>query len=110
MDIDRSADWLEAVAAHPETIDTDLIVAQFLAQSPGKLWSLTDVLHELQHERELSDLSDAVDELVSDGFLESVAVDLCDEPSHDGGPGDYCTDPLCCDMLFRIRHPEPHLS
>lgn len=95
------SEWLTAVERHPETIDTDLLVAEFLAQSPERLWSLTDVLHGLQHERELEDLSEAVDELVSDGFLESVAVALCDEPSHDGGPGNHCSDPLCGDMLFR---------
>ena len=51
----------------------------------------------------LSDLSDAVDELVSDSFLEAVVYVFCDEPGHDAGPGDHCTDPLCGDMLFRVR-------
>lgn len=101
MDI---SEWLTSVDAHPETIDTDLLVAEFLAQSPERLWSLADVLVGLRHLRELEDLSEAVDELVSDGFLESVAAALCDEPSHDGGPGNHCTDPLCDDMLFQIRH------
>ncbi|MCV7154005.1 hypothetical protein [Mycolicibacterium pyrenivorans] len=97
----NAADWLNAIAAHPETIDIDLLVAAFLAQEPDRLWSLSDVLHGLHRERELSDLRDAVKALVGDGFLDEIVAVECDE-HRDNFWCDECADPLCGDMLFRI--------
>ncbi|ORB67680.1 hypothetical protein [Mycolicibacterium tusciae] len=92
------AAWLTAVDRHPETIDTDRLIAEFLAQRPGRLWSLNDVLHGLHRERDLSDLRDAVNELVWGWWLEPLLEVSCEY-------GNGCIDPLCGDMLFRIILP-----
>lgn len=96
--------WLDAVDRHPETLDTDLLVAALLAQHPERLWSLSDVLLGLHLERDLSDLQDAVGELVSNGFLVVVVyVFDCDD-----GCSGYCSgcrDPLRGDVLLELALP-----
>lgn len=95
----QTSRWLAAIDAHRHTIDTDMLVAAFIAQKPDRLWSLTDVLLGLRAERDLSDLQDAVDELVCDGFLAALVYLGCE---CDTGLME-CSDPLCGDMLFGIR-------
>ncbi|BBZ27862.1 hypothetical protein MMAD_21570 [Mycolicibacterium madagascariense] len=93
------ARWLAAVDAHPDTIETDSIMAAFIAQEPDRLWALTDVYRGLRDVRELVDLRDAFLELLADGFVTSVVELDCD---CDTGPV-VCQDALCGDVLFRIR-------
>jgi hypothetical protein len=94
-------DWLDAIEAHPETIDTDSLVAVFIAQEPDRLWSLSDVLHGLHREHDLTDLRDTVRDLLGLGFLDEVMALDCDE-HRDSFWGDECADPICGDSLFRI--------
>ncbi|MEB3031092.1 hypothetical protein [[Mycobacterium] nativiensis] len=95
--------WLAAVASTCDYVDTDRLVAEFLAEQPDRLWSLTDVLVELQHQRDLEELRDAVDGLISESLLADVVGVVCDDPHHDDDiPGSGCTDPLCGDALFRV--------
>jgi hypothetical protein len=95
------SDWLDVIEAHPETIDTDSLVAVFIAQEPDRLWSLSDVLHGLHQDQDLSDLRDAVRQLVGLSLLDEVAEVECDE-HRDNFYGDECADPLCGDSLFRV--------
>lgn len=93
-----------SVSAHAETIDVDLLVAEFLARRPDRLWSLSDVLYGLHRECELGTLRDAVRTLVGLSLLDEVAEVVCDD-HRDGFWGDECTDPLCGDTLFTLPSP-----
>ncbi|BBX69405.1 hypothetical protein [Mycolicibacterium psychrotolerans] len=57
----NTAEWLLAIDAHPETIDTDLVVAVALSNGDAAVEGV-----------EPADVADAVDALVGLGFLEPV--------------------------------------
>lgn len=57
----NTAEWLMAIDAHPDTIDTDLVVAVALANGDTKVEGI-----------EPDAVTDSVEELVALGFLESV--------------------------------------
>ncbi|CAN5548665.1 hypothetical protein BH11ACT6_BH11ACT6_29760 [soil metagenome] len=102
MQIDQ---WLTAVDQHPDTFDTDLVIAAIIAQEPDRLWSLSDLFQELHQEHEPSDVWATFIELLSDGFIREVVALDCSE--HTGNAGDDCWDfPCGGDSLFRIRYPQ----
>lgn len=59
-----TAEWLMTIDAHPETVDTDLLVATALANDDPNVAGVDPEL-----------VSDSVEELVALGFLEPVLVD-----------------------------------
>lgn len=76
--------WLLAVDAHPETVDTDLVVATAMAnEGVIGLEALEGVSEE--------DVCSSVEELLALGFLESTAV-----LDHGGGREEH---------LLRLRFP-----
>lgn len=57
----NTAAWLMAIDAHPDTIDTDLVVATSLTSGDSRVEGIDP-----------DAVSDSVEELVAMGFLESV--------------------------------------
>ena len=57
----NTADWLTAIDAHPETVDTDLLVATALANGDAEVEGIDP-----------DTVTDSVEELMALGFLESV--------------------------------------
>jgi hypothetical protein len=66
----NTAEWLMAIDAHPETIDTELVVATAMATD-----GVLDNVEGLSPE----DVANCVEELIAIGFLEPVFV--TDHPS-----------------------------
>lgn len=61
MPVVKTAEWLMAIDAHPDTIDTDLVIATSLANGDARVEGVDP-----------DAVSDSVEELVAMGFLESV--------------------------------------
>ncbi|MDV7102748.1 hypothetical protein R4227_22285 [Gordonia amicalis] len=80
---------------NPETVDTDVVVGAVVAQEPTRIWSLTDLFYRLREDLHLERIRDSVEELVAFGYLEELASVGCDDLG--------CTDPLCGDLLMRVR-------
>jgi hypothetical protein len=59
----NTAEWLIAIDAHPDTIDTDLVVATALADGDAEVEGVDP-----------DAVTDSVEELMTIGFLESVLV------------------------------------
>ncbi|KMO68906.1 hypothetical protein [Mycolicibacterium obuense] len=97
------ADWLSAIRADQQMIDTDAVVGAYLLPEPDRIWSLSDVLLGLRGEHELADLADSIDALACAGFISVVAEVGCDDQHRDGFWGDGCTDATCRDVLFQLR-------
>ena len=57
----NTAEWLMAIDAHPETIDTDLVVAIALANGDAEVDGIDP-----------NAVTDSVEELIALGFLEPV--------------------------------------
>ena len=84
----NTAHWLVAIDAHPETIDTDLVVATALANGDADVEGLDPERPEVSQGIEThplldglspDDVTDAVEMLIGYGFLEDVvAVDRGD--------------------------------
>ncbi|MGO9385048.1 MAG: hypothetical protein ACLP4W_23900 [Mycobacterium sp.] len=61
MPVVNTAEWLMAIDAHPETVDTDLVVATALANGDAEVEGIDP-----------DAVTDSVEELIALGFLESV--------------------------------------
>ncbi len=59
----NAAEWLIAINVHPDTIDTDLVVATALANGDAEVEGVDPEA-----------VTDSVEELMAIGFLESVLV------------------------------------
>jgi hypothetical protein len=59
----NTAEWLMAIDAHPDTLDTDLLVATALANGDAEVEGIDP-----------DAVTDSVEELMAIGFLESVLV------------------------------------
>ncbi|WP_156765625.1 hypothetical protein [Mycobacterium sp. 1245499.0] len=57
----NTAEWLMAIDAHPDTLDTDLVVATALANGDADVEGVAPEI-----------VTDSVEELIALGFLESV--------------------------------------
>lgn len=77
-------EWLSAIDAHPETLDTDLVVAAAITQGSTTVdgWDRQRV-------------DDSIEELIGLGFLDDVF-------SMSGG----CSHPGCVEHVLELRLPE----
>ena len=75
----NTAEWLMAIDAHPETVDTDLMVATAMANGDAEVQGI---------DREA--VADSVEELLALGFLEAVLT--ADHPEGE-------------ERLMELRHP-----
>lgn len=78
-----AVEWLTAIDAHPETLDTDLVVAAAITQGSTTVdgWDQQRV-------------DDSIEELIGLGFLDDVFSTGCSE----------CVD--CVEHVLELRLPE----
>lgn len=82
----NAADWLTAVDAHRETIDTDLLVAVAVANGETSVDGL-----------EQETVDDSIEELIGYGFLESVFSAGCADAD--------CDADECIEYVLELRMP-----
>jgi hypothetical protein len=95
----NTADWLNAVDAHPDTLDTDLLVAVAITNGETSVDGIDQ-----------DTVDDSIAELITFGFLDdvmSIDCDGCGAECHtrSGSPLDQTSSAGCVEHVLELRLP-----